>query len=145
VADFLLVMLAREFRIGPLAGPGRRRITIRWADIFRYEWGSGRSAVSIQTATELNPQDASAWLTCGFEQVLGDGPEQGRSLQQSVRAASEGSRMWRWESGLSGCARQRDAAMPLVPGGAGDRAISRPGGVGSDLAGGTGLPGVSDQ
>lgn len=65
-----------------------------------------------QKATELNPQDAAAWFDIArLEQVLGDAAEQGRALQQAVRAAPKKPDV-AWEAGnfllLRG---ERDAAM----------------------------------
>ncbi len=41
-----------------------------------------------QTATRLNPQDASAWFDIArLQQVLGDSAEQGRALERAVQAA----------------------------------------------------------
>jgi tetratricopeptide (TPR) repeat protein len=72
----------------------------------------GRALREYQKATELNPQDASAWFDIArLEQVLGDGAEQGRALQQAVRAAPKKPDV-AWEAGnfllLRG---ERDAAM----------------------------------
>jgi hypothetical protein len=71
-----------------------------------------RALREYQKATELNPQDASAWFDIArLEQVLGDGAEQGRALQQAVRAAPKKPDV-AWEAGnfllLRG---ERDAAM----------------------------------
>ena len=72
----------------------------------------GRALREYQKATELNPQDASAWFDIArLEQVLGEGAEQGRALQQAVRAAPKKPDV-AWEAGnfllLRG---ERDAAM----------------------------------
>src|SRR6267142_6857838 len=72
----------------------------------------GQALREYQMATELNPQDAAAWFDIArLEQVLGDGAEQGRALQQAVRAAPKKPDV-AWEAGnfllLRG---ERDAAM----------------------------------
>src|SRR5882762_9293086 len=72
----------------------------------------GRALREYQMATELNPQDAAAWFDIArLEQVLGDSAEQGRALQQAVRAAPKKPDV-AWEAGnfllLRG---ERDAAM----------------------------------
>ena len=72
----------------------------------------GRALREYQKATELNPQDAAAWFDIArLEQVLGDSAEQGRALQQAVRAAPKKPDV-AWEAAnfllLRG---ERDAAM----------------------------------
>jgi len=72
----------------------------------------GRALREYQMATELNPQDAAAWFDIArLEQVRGDSAEQGRALQQAVRAAPKKPDV-AWEAGnfllLRG---ERDAAM----------------------------------
>ena len=65
-----------------------------------------------QKATQLNPQDASAWFDIArVEQVLGDSGEQGRSLEQAVRAAPRKPDV-AWEAANFFLLRgERDAAM----------------------------------
>ena len=47
-----------------------------------------QALVEYQTAVRLNPSDAAAWFDiANLEQVLGDSAEQGRALEQAVRAA----------------------------------------------------------
>jgi tetratricopeptide (TPR) repeat protein len=72
----------------------------------------GQALAEYRKAAELNPQDAAAWFDIArLEQVLGDSAEQGRALQEAVRAAPKKPDV-AWEAAnfllLRG---ERDAAM----------------------------------
>lgn len=71
-----------------------------------------RALREYHKATEIDPQDASAWFDIArVEQVLGDSAEQGRALQQAVRAAPKKPDV-AWEAGNFFLVRgDRDAAM----------------------------------
>ncbi len=94
LADFVADVVAgrpslRNLRMATRLAPGNAAYHSQLGRYLQVTNGNLREALrEYKRATQLNPQDAAAWFDIArLEQVLGDSAEQGRALEQAVRAA----------------------------------------------------------
>jgi len=94
LVDFLADNLAghpsvRNLRLATQLAPGNAAYHSQLGRYLQVTNGNLRQALrEYQTATRLNPHDASTWFDIArLQQVLGDFAEQGRALERAVQAA----------------------------------------------------------